>query len=118
MKSNIINNYGRLQHLSLTRFGKAPYIILEIGMIKTDHYKLNKNWCRWYYDIENKRYYFNGKLLNITRPNYAKPGEMDCFKIGEYVLQVKCKPNNYLRFVNKLLFHKEIELLVGGYNDD
>ncbi len=107
MKSNIINKYGRIQYLSPTRgyLGTSPYIILEIGIIKISHYKLTKKWCRWYLDVENKRYYFNGKLLNITRPNYAA--------CGEYVLEIKCKPNNYSHFANKLIKHDCIESL--GY---
>ena len=102
MKSNIINRYGRLQHItpavSIRR--TKPFIVIEINIIKVSDYKLTKKWCRWYFDVENKRYYFNGKLLNITRADYAA--------CGEYVLKVKCKSNNYSHFANKLLKHEEI----------
>lgn len=101
MKSNIINKYGRVQSLSPTiaNLGRSPNLILEINIIKTSHYKLNKKWCRWYFDIDNERYFFNGKLLNITRPNYA-----DC---GEYTLTIKCRSKNYLNFTSKIIKHKD-----------
>lgn len=103
MQSNIINNYGRLQSLSPTMIKRntTPQLIIEILIIKTSHYKLNKRWCRWYCGDKNKRHYFNGKLLNIVRPNYAAP--------GEYILEVKCKPDNFSRFTKRLLKHGEFE---------
>lgn len=102
MKSNIINKYGTIQSLFPIRSirGTIPHIILEIIIIKIGEYKLNKRWCRWYFDIDNKRYYFKGKLLKISKPHYGV--------CGEYVLEIKCEPNNYSKFANKILKHDDV----------
>lgn len=99
-KSNIINRYGRMQSLCpITKLRTTPCYIIELNIIKTSHYKLTKKWCRWYFDVDNKRYYLNGKLLKITRLKYAA--------CGEYILEIKCRSKELFTFTNKLLKHTD-----------